>query len=105
MKQIKIIITEKDIDATVWVINKPDSMMKASARVKIGPISISDFRVLESKDKTGSGLWVDAPVKKVGEKKEFTKTTWIDNADLWKNIQELVIEKYKGAIEKKVSFL
>ena len=87
MATYKSIITEKDIEVSIWLISKPGSQLKATARVKIGPVTIDNFRILQSND--GKGFWMDAPTRG----KDFKKSVWLDK-DLFSVVQEIAIKKY-----------
>lgn len=101
MEELKIIITEKDITASIWLINKPGSQLRATAKVKIGPIEIDGFRIIESKNNEGAGVFLDAPVRKSAKGSNFVKTTWVYDSNLWMAIQKVVIKKYIQTLKEK----
>ena len=91
-----ITIKSEDIKVNMGSLKSGDLTRKAIATLQCGPFKISGFRVQEGKyqNEKGNNLWVQPPSYR-GKNGKFHDTFWVENKDLWKHIENMILEKYQ----------
>jgi len=97
---MKKIIIEK-IKVNVLFPANPESSVLAVAHVTLGPIKIKGFTVKQGQylNKHGDNIWIAPPCNRARNGK-FFPTIYIEDEDLWNEIENEIYEEYKRRKEK-----
>lgn len=81
---------------------EPESGVLAVAIVSLGPIKIKGFKIQESDylNKHGDRIWISPPANR-GRNGRFHDTVFIEDRDLWNEIEEEIYQEYKRRKEER----